>query len=208
MSGEWCFHDRRRSDWQPPETVRNACKWALVTSTNRRIAEETLRPPEDPETCREFRPPTAAGDHRTRWTPGRGGRSPGDPPFDEPFLVARAQPTGSECSLSPFICEEPHVPDGATVVRGGTTPVPPAGEVFSGSAGSTLEDAAQGVPHGTIRSTTAGQIRKAGGTVRSAPELTRAGNMNAKHVNIYLGRGTCLFGRPQQNPVPKAGRIK
>jgi RHS repeat-associated protein len=51
------------------------------------------------------------------------------------------------------------VPNDFVVVRGGISDVPPAGQVFSGAAGPTLEDAASGVPHGTIRSTNAGDIR-------------------------------------------------
>src|SRR3972149_1574135 len=67
------------------------------------------------------------------------------------------------------------VTDDFIVVRGGTGDVPPPGKVFSGAAGRTLEEAASGVPHGQIRSTTAGSIRAGGGTVRHAPELTRSG---------------------------------
>lgn len=100
------------------------------------------------------------------------------------------------------------VDDAMVVVRGGQGPIPAAGEVFSGAAGRTLEEAASGVPHGTIRATTAGQIRQAGGTVTHAPEHTRSGAMNDKHVNICLGSGPCPFGPPQPNPVPKSGRIQ
>jgi hypothetical protein len=99
------------------------------------------------------------------------------------------------------------VPDEAIVVRGGESPVPPSGETFSGAAGSTLEDAAQGVPHGKIRATTAGKIRAGGGTVVSKPEPTRSGVMNQKHVDICLGSGPCPFGEIQPNPVPKPQRI-
>ena len=98
--------------------------------------------------------------------------------------------------------------DESVVVRGGTGDVPPPGTTFSGAAGTTLEDAASGVPHGTIRATTAGRIRQAGGTVESAPELTRGGTLNEKHVNICLGGGPCPFGDPMPNPVPKSGRVK
>lgn len=94
------------------------------------------------------------------------------------------------------------------MVRGGISDVPPPGQVFSGAAGETLEDAAKGVSHGQIRATTAGDIRAAGGTVDHAPELTRSGVMNDRHVNICLGNGPCPFGPLQTNPVPKADRIK
>jgi hypothetical protein len=50
------------------------------------------------------------------------------------------------------------VPDEYIVVRGGQKPMPLAGTTFSGSTGATLQEAASGVPHGTIRQTTAGQI--------------------------------------------------
>jgi hypothetical protein len=97
--------------------------------------------------------------------------------------------------------------DDMIVVRGGTSDVPGAGEVFSGSYGSTLDEAAAGVPHGQIRATTAGEIRAAGGTVDIAPELTRSGVLNEQHVSICLGPGSCPFGPLQPNPVPKGLRI-
>jgi hypothetical protein len=93
------------------------------------------------------------------------------------------------------------------VVRGGTSDVPGAGEVFSGSYGSTLDEAAAGVPHGQIRATTAGEIRAGGGTVDIVPEMTRSGVLNERHVNICLGPGSCPFGPLQPNPVPKALRV-
>jgi RHS repeat-associated protein len=100
------------------------------------------------------------------------------------------------------------LPDGYTVVRGGATPLPPPGQVFSGAAGKTLEEAASGVPHGQIRATTAGQIRANGGNVEFVPELTRSGVLNERHVNICLGKGACPFGPLEANPVPKSSRIK
>jgi len=98
--------------------------------------------------------------------------------------------------------------DDAVVVRGGQGAVPAAGQTFSGAAGRTLEEAASGVPHGTIRATTAGEIRQAGGAVRPKPELTRTGAMNDKHVDICLGPGQCPFGEAMPNPVPKSQRIQ
>lgn len=99
------------------------------------------------------------------------------------------------------------IADDAVVVRGGTKPLPPAGEKFSGAAGRDLNEAASGVPHGTIRSTTAGEIRAGGGTVEHAPEMTRGGLLNELHVNICLGEGSCPFGDPMPNPVPSADRV-
>jgi hypothetical protein len=100
------------------------------------------------------------------------------------------------------------IPDDAVIVRGGQSEMPGAGEVFSGAHGSTVEAAAAGVPHGTIRSTTAGKIRAGGGRVDYAPEYNpRVGRTNYQHVNVCLGRGSCPFSDPFQNPVPKNGRF-
>jgi hypothetical protein len=99
------------------------------------------------------------------------------------------------------------VPDNYAVVRGGQAPMPPPGATFSGSMGETVYDAATGVPHGTIRSTTAGAIRQQGGSVILAPEPTRSGAMNNIHVNVTEGGAVTVFGLPIPNPVPKSLRI-
>jgi hypothetical protein len=81
-------------------------------------------------------------------------------------------------------------------------------DVFSGATGTTTEDAAQGVPHGKIRETTAGQIRATGGTVTRKPEPTRSGKINHKHVDICKGGDpNCSFGPLKENPVPKKDRV-
>ena len=98
------------------------------------------------------------------------------------------------------------VPDDYVIVRGGQSPMPGAGEVFSGSMGTSVSEAGGGVPHGSIRVTTAGAIRAAGGTVTYAPEPTAGGAMNYNHVNVSLGE-TNPFGELEANPVPKAGRL-
>jgi RHS repeat-associated protein len=104
---------------------------------------------------------------------------------------------------------EAAVPDANVVVRGGEGEMPPQGTTFSGAHGATVEDAAQGVPHGQIRTSTAGDIRDAGGSVRSAPERTRSGNMNNKHVNIREGsKKPSTFSKPKPNPVPKKDRVQ
>jgi len=100
------------------------------------------------------------------------------------------------------------VPDDYVVVRGGTKDLPPPGEVFSGAAGRTLDEAASGVPHGQIRSTTAGRIRASGGRVDHAPEMSRSGVLNERHVDVCLGSGPCPFGPLMPNPVPKSGRVQ
>ena len=98
------------------------------------------------------------------------------------------------------------VPNGNVVVRGGVNEMPPPGTKISGAQGTTTAEAAQGVPHGTIRETTAGQIRENGGTVVVAPEKTRAGTTNYKHVNVTEGKPT--FGEQKPNPVPRKERIE
>lgn len=99
------------------------------------------------------------------------------------------------------------VPDSFVVVRGGQLPMSCPGNTFSGSMGSTLLEAASGVPHGSVRVTTAGQIRAGGGIVELVPEATKSGVMNVRHVNVTEG-GSSVFGEFIKSPVPKASRIK
>jgi RHS repeat-associated protein len=99
------------------------------------------------------------------------------------------------------------LPDSAVIVRGGTGEVPPPGHVWSGTTGSTVEEAAQGVPHGAIRTTTAGDIRASGGAVRLKPEFDpNVGQVNNQHVNFCVGTGRCPFGDLIDNPVPRQSR--
>lgn len=93
------------------------------------------------------------------------------------------------------------------VVRGGSSELPPPGTVFSGAVGSTLEEAAGGVPHGAIRSTTVGAIKTNGGSVILKPEVTRRGVINDRHVDITEGKRPTTFSKPFPNPVPKERRI-
>jgi hypothetical protein len=99
-----------------------------------------------------------------------------------------------------------NVPDEYIVVRGGTKPLPPIGTAFSAAAGPDKFDAGRGVPHGQIRSATAGEIRKRGGSVRFVPEVTRSGQINRRHVDAVEGK-TGAFGQIEPNPVPKYERI-
>ena len=100
------------------------------------------------------------------------------------------------------------VPDSHTVVRGGTGDLPEPGTEFSGSHGSNLEEAASGVPHGTIRDTTAGKIRADGGSVDVRPEPAyEGGPMNNRHVNVRTGNKKPSFSEPRPNPVPKSNRV-
>jgi hypothetical protein len=98
------------------------------------------------------------------------------------------------------------VPDDYVVVRGGGSPLPPAGQTFSGAVGPTLDAAAAAVPHGQIRFTTVGTIRAAGGTVTWEPEVSRRQTTNRQHVNIVEG-GPTTFSALQPNPVPRRQRI-
>jgi uncharacterized protein RhaS with RHS repeats len=100
------------------------------------------------------------------------------------------------------------VPGPYAVVRGGQAPMPAAGTTFSGSMGATVPEAAAGVPHGTIRSTTAGAVREQGGSVVLAPEATRSGAINQSHVNVTEASSPTVFGPPAPNPVPKSERVQ
>jgi RHS repeat-associated protein len=99
-----------------------------------------------------------------------------------------------------------YVPDDYIVVRGGQSPMPGPGDVFSGSIGPTVGDAGAAVPHGSIRVTTAGEIRAAGGTVDYAPEVGPGGEVNYNHVNVTLGNSD-PFSELEANPVAKGGRM-
>jgi len=99
-------------------------------------------------------------------------------------------------------------PAATVIVRGGSGEMPAPGNVFSGSQGGTVAEAAQGVPHGTIRTSTAGEVRANGGQVQVAPEATRSGQVNGQHVNVTEGGKTTTFSEPKPNPVPKPDRIK
>jgi len=101
----------------------------------------------------------------------------------------------------------PRVPDDYVVVRGGAKPLPPPGTPFSAAAGRDLDDAARGIPHGQLRSTTPGKIRALGGTVEARPEMTKSGVMNDRHVEVIEGIAGA-FGDIEPNPVPKEERIR
>ena len=98
--------------------------------------------------------------------------------------------------------------DTDVVVRGGHSPLPELGTVFSGSYGPDLEAAASGVVHGAIRAATAGMIRGAGGTVEHAPEAAYPGGpVNERHVDVTEGPGTTVFSEVFSDPVPKQDRV-
>jgi hypothetical protein len=99
------------------------------------------------------------------------------------------------------------IPDDYVVVRGGIGPMPPIGRTFSGSAGVDKLDAGKGIPHGKMRSATAGAIRRLGGSVQSRPERASSGELNKRHVDIIEGQSGA-FGEIEPNPVPKDQRIR
>jgi RHS repeat-associated protein len=127
------------------------------------------------------------------------------PEFETALAMAVPGPKSEEVPLGDFHAPG-DVPNGQVVVRGGQSEMPPAGEPFSGSQGATTGEAGAGVPHGTIRETTAGNVRANGGTVEVAPERTRSGTMNYQHVNVTEGKPS--FGPPKPNPVPRKDRIE
>lgn len=98
------------------------------------------------------------------------------------------------------------VPDEYVIVRGGTKPIPPPGQLYSAHVGPTLQDAAAAVPYGQIRVTTAGDVRRAGGIVEWFPEHSRHGTLNLQHIHVTEPASSTLSPlRP--NPVPKRSRI-
>jgi hypothetical protein len=98
------------------------------------------------------------------------------------------------------------VPDDYVVVRGGTKPLPPAGEEFSGFVGPEVAAAGCALPHGQIRVSTAGAIRAAGGRVTWVPEFSPHGTLTLQHVHVVEVTRT-TFGQLKPNPVPKHQRI-
>jgi hypothetical protein len=98
------------------------------------------------------------------------------------------------------------VPDHFWVVRGGGSPMPPAGTKFSGAVGPTLEAAAAAVPHGQIRAGSVGAVRAAGGIVEWVPEVSRFQTINRQHVNITEA-GPTAFSDLRPNPVVRRQRI-
>jgi hypothetical protein len=101
------------------------------------------------------------------------------------------------------------VPDDAIIVRGGRDYQHREGNVVSAHMGSSIEDAASGLPHGTVRATTAGQIRAAGGAVELMPEPAwEGGPDNTWHVNVTEGPDPAFPGEGVPNPVPNQGRLK
>jgi hypothetical protein len=100
------------------------------------------------------------------------------------------------------------VSDSTIIVRGGVSDLPASGETFSGTQGSSVEEAAGGLKHGQFRWTTAGEIRASGGSVETAPELDPGvGQVNYQHMDVCLGAEACDWSDLQVNPVQKPLRF-
>jgi hypothetical protein len=101
------------------------------------------------------------------------------------------------------------VPDDAIIVRGGRDYHHQEGSVISAQMGSSIEDAASGLPHGTVRVSTAGHIRAAGGTIELMPEPAwEGGPDNTWHVNVTEGLTPVFPGEGIPSPVPNQERLK
>ena len=101
------------------------------------------------------------------------------------------------------------IADDTPIVRGGRNYQPKPGDVTSAQMGWDLADAAAGLPHGTIRVTTAGDIRAVGGTVELAPEPAwEGGPDNTWHVNVTEGSHPAFPAESVPNPVKSADRLK
>ena len=100
------------------------------------------------------------------------------------------------------------VPDSAIIVRGGQAYTHQPGNIISAQMGSSAAEAASGLPHGTVRITTAGEIRAAGGTVELVPEpVYLGGPINTWHVSITEGASATFPAQGAPSPVPKAQRL-
>jgi RHS repeat-associated protein len=127
-------------------------------------------------------------------------------------LAYPSQAVGNDtCDAVPDACkpkDTTEIRDDTTIVRGGESDMPSPGAAFSGAFGTSIYQASQGVPHGQVRYTTAGQIRDGGGVVIYAPEECYPGGpINYQHVNIVMGPLGGGFQGPIPNPVPKKLRV-
>jgi hypothetical protein len=102
------------------------------------------------------------------------------------------------------------VPDDAVIVRGGKEYQPEPGNIISSQMDLTsVSDAASGLPHGTIRVTTAGEIRATGGTVELIPEPAwEGGPINTWHVNVTEGSEPAFPSETVANPAAAKARLK
>ena len=100
------------------------------------------------------------------------------------------------------------VPDDAVIVRGGANYKHEPGNIISAQMGDSVKNAASGFNYGTIRPTTAGEIRAAGGTVELIPEPAwEGGPVNTWHVNVIEGPKPSFPEKSMTTPVPKSERL-
>jgi hypothetical protein len=101
------------------------------------------------------------------------------------------------------------IADDTPIVRGGRNYQPTPGDVHSAQMGWDIATAASGLPHGTIRANTAGEIRAVGGTVELAPEPAwEGGPINTWHVDVTEGPQPAFPAEGSPNPVKSADRLK
>jgi hypothetical protein len=93
--------------------------------------------------------------------------TPGDLLWNHPRLVNK-NPLVDE--LARGADPKTVIPDDAVIVRGGRNYQPQLGNRISAQMGSSVPEAASGLPHGTVRVASAGEIRATGGAVELAPE--------------------------------------
>lgn len=128
---------------------------------------------------------------------------PGDPLANHPRLVNK-NPLVDE--LAKGADPKTVIPDDTVIVRGGRNYQPQPGEKISAQMGSSVGEAASGLPHGTVRVATAGAIRAAGGTVELIPEdAWKGGPPNTWHVNVTEGPN--LLFRDKTSPTQLARRV-
>lgn len=131
--------------------------------------------------------------------------TPSDPLANHPRLVNK-NPLVDE--LAKGADPKTVIPDDTVIVRGGRNYQPQPGNEISAQMGSDAAEAASGLPHGTVRVATAGQIRAAGGAVELAPEEAwDGGPVNTWHVNVTEGAQPAFPGPGVPNPVGKVDRL-
>ena len=131
--------------------------------------------------------------------------TPGDQLRDHPRLVNK-NPLVDE--LARGADPKTVIPDDAVIVRGGRNYQPHPGNTISAQMGSSVSEAASGLPHGTVRVATAGEIRAAGGVVELDPEEAwEGGPISTWHVGVTEGFQPAFSGQGAANPVDKADRL-
>jgi len=131
--------------------------------------------------------------------------APSDPLANHPRLV-RKNPFVE--ALAKGADPRTVIPDHTVIVRGGRNYQHQPGSPISAQMGSDVAEAASGLPHGTIRVATAGEIRAAGGVVELVPEAAwEGGPVNTWHVGVTEGARPAFPGEGVPSPVPKVDRL-